>query len=77
MPIEHLDDFNEALAIIEHRSDAQIERRHLEAAIEMVEAREAQIFVLKRLLQETAATMQPGALKNRIENALATSHLQA
>lgn len=31
MPIEHIHNFNEAVAIIEHRSDAGIERQHLEA----------------------------------------------
>ena len=82
MPIEHITDFNEAVAIIEHRLDVEIERRHLVAVVEMVEAREATISTLRGLLNEAMRAGEPqrvkdplyqSSLKNRVANALATT----
>lgn len=87
MPITNIANFNEAIAIIEHRTNAEIERRHLEAAVEMVEAREAQILTLRRLLKEAQTPIQTllrrpalaianrrrQALLNRIANTLAAT----
>jgi hypothetical protein len=79
MPIEHLDDFNEALEIIEGDSYKDIERRHLEAAVEMVEAREATILTMRELLNETRSMLSSLdfngrlALLNRAANTLATT----
>lgn len=87
MPIENISNFNEALAIIERQSDAEIQHRHLEAVVELVEAREAQILTMRNLLKEARTPIQTllrrpalatanrrrQALLNRINNFLATT----
>lgn len=79
MPIEHISDFNEAVAIIEHHSDVEIEHRHLEAVVEVVEAREATILTMRKLLNEVqpyicgSSDSSAAKLKNRVTNTLATT----